>query len=169
MKERLLVWNVTNARMVNAGRTERVQNGVLSAGYIVEADAAATDPSAPMQRGTFRITLTAFSPAMDMPGQKAGAWYVQGDWSITDEKATEKEKAARHSPTVIKGSLTAELAFNPASDRGTVNALIRLPLSPADRRAAGKGTFSGNEKFEGMITLNAKIWPEVMKIKGVAK
>jgi len=42
--------------------------------------------------------LSSFSPAADMPGQKAGTWYVQGKWSITNEKASAAEKKARHSP-----------------------------------------------------------------------
>jgi hypothetical protein len=35
--------------------------------------------------------------------------------------------------------------------------------------ARGKGTFIGNEKFEGSIVVDANVWPDVAKIMEVEK
>ncbi len=163
-------WQLSGAKVINQGQTKTVKPGVITRDYTVEATATSITPSTPVRKGTFRATLTAFSPASDMPGQKAGMWYVQGKWRITDDSATKKEKDARHSPAVVDGSISAELLFNPAASAGDITASIDMPSSPAAGVwTVGKGRFTGNERFEGDIEVSAAVWPDVAKIKGVKK
>jgi hypothetical protein len=163
-------WQISKAQVVDPGKTRTTKKGTLTNGYVIEAVALAISSDAPIKKGTFRITVNAFLPAEDMPGQKAGNWYVRGNWSITDENATEKEKEARHSAGVVTGNLFATLDFNPCESTGAVNAQVLFPMTPnGGVWARGEGTFIGNEKFEGSIAVDADVWPDVAKIKGVEK
>ena len=163
-------WQLSGAKVVNQGKTKTVKPGVITRDYTVEATATSTTPSTPVRKGTFRVKLSAFSPAADMPGQKAGMWYVQGKWRIADDKATKKEKDTRHGPAVIDGIIRAELAFNPAAAAGDMTAAIDMPSSPAAGVwTVGKGLFTGNERFEGALEVSAAVWPDVAKTKGVKK
>jgi hypothetical protein len=163
-------WQISKAQVVDPGKTRTTKKGTLTNGYVIEAVALANSSDAPIKKGTFRITANAFLPAEDMPGQKAGNWYVRGNWSITDEEATEKEKEARHSAGVVTGNLFATLDFNPCESAGPVSAQVLFPMTPnGGVWARGEGTFIGNEKFEGSIVIDANVWPDVAKIKGVEK
>ncbi|MDH4230570.1 MAG: hypothetical protein OEW04_00900 [Nitrospirota bacterium] len=161
-------WQISNAQVVDPGKTMTNNKGTLTKGYIIEAAADAVSPDAPIKKGTLRITMSAFLPAKDMPGQKAGTWYVQGKWSITDENASETEKKARHSEGVVRGDLFATSNFNPCASQGALSARVLFPMSLNGRVwARGEGTFTGNEMFEGTIQMDAALWPDVAKIKGV--
>jgi hypothetical protein len=163
-------WQLSNVKVVSAGETKTSKEGTLTRGYVVEGKAKATGASTPIQNGVFRVSVSAFSPAVDGVGQKAGVWYVQGTWKIVDDKATKKEKEARYSPVSLKGAIRAELPFNPAVSLGTVTAIVDIPSSPvAGRWTRGAGNFLGNEKFEGVMQIEATLWPDVAKIKGVKK
>lgn len=64
--------------------------------------------------------------------------------------------------TVIKSNLSAVLHFNPVIESGSVNAQVKIPMSlTIGRWTFSEGTFSGNEKFEGIILMNAGIRPDV--------
>jgi len=163
-------WQISKANVIDPGKTITTEKGTLTEGYVIEAVADAISSDTPIKKGTFRITVNAFLPAEDMPGQEAGNWYIQGNWSITDEKATEKEKKARHSVGVVTGNLLATLNFNPCVSSGAVSAQVIFPMTPnGGVWARGEGTFIGNEKFEGSIVVDANVWPDVAKIKGVEK
>jgi hypothetical protein len=156
-----IVWQITNARVIDPGQTTSSDEGILTTGYTIEAKAKTTSKSM-LQDGNFQMVVTVFSPKTDMPGQKAGHWYLNGQWTITDAKATSSEKKARHSKSKIKGTLTADLLFNPAVKTGDIEAKVRTPMSPATGRwSQGKGTFSGNALFEGSLVLNAVFRPEM--------
>jgi len=158
----VLGWQLTQARVRKAGVTTTGPQGSLTAGYVVEATARAVNPTTPIQNGTFEIELNAFSPSRDMPGQKAGVWYVQGDWRITKRGITHAEGKARHSPSLVNGSLKVDLPFNPATGSGLLSAQVRLPRAPQGGHwASGSGTFSGNERFEGVMQIDAQVWPEM--------
>lgn len=153
----LVDWRLVDARVVSAGRTFADNQGLRMTGYAVEATAVTTDDGAPFLRGTFRMTLEAFRPKADMPGQTAGRWYAAGTWTITDANADPREAAVRYNPSVVRGHLAAELPFNPASGVGRVEGRIRLRNWVGGPRGPGfEGTFAGNEKFEGTIFLNGK-------------
>lgn len=163
-------WQLTNVKVVSAGETKTSKEGTLTRGYVVEGKVKATGASTPIQNGSFRLAVSAFSPAADGVGQKAGVWYVQGTWKIVDDKATKKEKEARYSAVSVKGAISAELSFNPAASQGPVNGMVVIPSSPAAGRwTRAAGTFTGNEKFEGVMQMDASLWPDVAKTKGVTR
>ncbi len=127
-----VIWQLTDVQVVNRGQTVATQEGILTTGYTVEATARSKEGNL-VPEGKFQLTLTAFSPHRDMPGQRAGRWYIQGDWVITDVNANENEEEAkaRHSPAIVKGALLADLTFNPATEPGAFTAWSRLPMSLA--------------------------------------
>ncbi|MCU0836430.1 MAG: hypothetical protein MUC77_18660 [Chromatiaceae bacterium] len=156
-------WQLTQARVLSHGVTTRVPVGTLTEDYLVEAVATATTDGTPVPQGRFEISVSAFQPARDMPGQKAGVWYVRANWAVMDEQASEEEQAARHSPSIVRGSLSAELPFNPANTAGTMDAAVRLPMSPdGGRWSRGDGTFTGSQVFEGEIQIRAQLLPDVL-------
>jgi hypothetical protein len=162
IQDALLGWQLTQARMLKPGATTIDAQGTMTSGYVLEATAKALNPDTPVQNGTFKIELNAFSPSQDMPGQKAGTWYVRGDWQITKRGITAAEQASRHGPSFLNGSLSVELPFNPVTEAGPVNAAVSLSRAPqAGRWASGNGTFNGNEAFEGLIQIDAQIWPDL--------
>jgi hypothetical protein len=144
-------WELSGATVVESGKTEKIKEGTLISGYTIQAQAAGMR-NAPVKNGVFRLTLTAFSPRFDLPGQKAGFWYVQGQWTITDETANPKLRQVRHNPAVIKGTLSAKLTADPRTYHGPVAAEVRVPRM-ADGAGRGQGTLQGDELFEGTLSL----------------
>lgn len=145
-----LSWQLSGARVVRSGAASEIGEGTLTNGYTVESDATVQGGGDLMPKGKFRLMATVFSPKADRPGQQAGRWYLRGSWSITGEPVAGSHSA----PTVFKGDLAAELPFNPAASKGSVEARVRMPKVPAGKRwGPGSGTFSGNERFEGVLTL----------------
>lgn len=145
-----LSWQLTGARVVRTGATSDIGEGTITNGYTVESDAIVQGGGALMPKGKFKLMATVFSPKIDKPEQKAGRWYLRGSWFITSESLTKAHRA----PTAFKGDLDAELPFNPATSEGSVEAQVRMPKMPVGNRwSSGKGTFSGNERFEGVLTL----------------
>lgn len=155
-------WQLTNAKVVNPGSTSKTDEGTLTTGYTVEATAVAQGIGAPVQRGTFRVTMSIFFPQQDMPGQKAGQWYLTGKWTITDAMADKKTLKIRHNQSVSKGTLKTSLSFNPAAQKGSLDAYVAIQMSPAGGRwTSAEGVFSGNERMEGFILLNGDKWPDL--------
>jgi len=154
----LVSWQISNASVIDPGRTEIIKQGFFTSGYTVEATATGGDP---LPQGRFEMVLEAFSPNRDMPGQRAGYWYVKGTWAIVDPNASPEAKKARHSPAVVEGTLLAELPFNPATTPGTLTATIRLLSLTGGRWNRSSGTFTGNEKFEGTIDVTLDLWPDM--------
>ncbi|MEW6519822.1 MAG: hypothetical protein AB1461_10450 [Thermodesulfobacteriota bacterium] len=154
---KMFSWQLQDAEVVSRGETLTSSTGILTKGYVVEALAVTSQGKAPVRTGRYTVDVTAFSPAKDLPGQKAGVWYVRGTWTLTDQTADEEELKAHHNPGTIKGFLDAELPFNPLTDGGAFDAQVRVPMAPgAAGWAAGDGTFTGNERFEGTLNLNLK-------------
>jgi hypothetical protein len=147
-------WQLLDAEVVSQGETLTGSRGILTKGYVVEARAVTSQNDAPVRTGKYTVDVTAFSPATDLPGQKAGAWYVRGTWTLTDLTADKAELKAHHGPGTIKGFIDAELPFNPLTDGGNFDAQVRVPMAPgAAGWAAGNGTFTGNERFEGTLNI----------------
>jgi hypothetical protein len=154
-------WWLSNSRVVSEGITAATGEGVLTTGYEIEA-AANTPAGSQSPKGIFSVTVSIFSPNHDMPGQKAGMWYVQGSWNIKDP-APGAQPARRRDANVVRGTLSGELAFNPSKDAGHIDARVLLLRSAsASRKMSGKGTFSGNEKFEGALSIIADRLPEIL-------
>ncbi len=154
-----VIWKLSKAQVVDPGQTTATQEGTLTTGYTIEATAKSKEKLVP--EGTFRLTLSAFSPSKDMPGQKVGRWYVVGKWSITDKNAKPDSDKLRHTPDVLKGDLQADLTFNPAASPGNFSALARFPMSLIGGRwGKGEGTFSVNGQLEGDLFMALERWPE---------
>lgn len=145
-----LSWQLSGARVVNTGETSEIGEGTIINGYAVESDATIQRGSGLVTNGKFKMMATVFSPRKDRPGQQAGRWYLRGNWSITCQSVIRSHSI----PTVFKGDLAADLPFNPAIAPGSVEAQINMSKMPVRKRwGSGKGTFSGNERFEGVLTL----------------
>jgi len=152
-------WRLSNARIVKPGQTMEATEGTIISGYTIRADAQA-EGSAPIPQGRFTVTLTIFSPRQDMPGQKAGFWYLRGDWSLAGLDVDPASLKKRHLRDAYHGTLVAELPFNPTVAPGTIEASVKIaPIGPSGTRSRGskgkvlgKGKFLGNEKFEGIFT-----------------
>ena len=167
---RQISWQITAAKVLNPGTTATGTQGIVTNGYEIEAEAGSEDEAAPIRKGIFHLTLSIFSPGQDRPGQKAGLWYLRGNWSLADKNLPPQAAKARHSRGVIKGELTGELPFNPALSPGNVNAQVRVPMSPqAGGWGKGKGTFKGNEKFAGQLDLSMERWQKTRKHEGGTK
>lgn len=162
---RNISWQLSDARIVDAGKTTNTGEGVLTMGYTIEANATSED--APIKKGLFKATLSAFSPDKKknrLIKQQKGVWYISGKWEIIDAKATAKILDAKHNEASIKGLLNGELTFNPAAQQGLVIAATELPMSPVGKYwGKGTGHFSGNEKLEGNFDLTITRWQKVKK------
>lgn len=159
-KSTAVTWQLTDARILDRGKTSATGEGTLITDYAVEATATATGDS-PVKRGRFRMSLTMFSPKKDMPGQKAGLWYLRGTWTITDEKAELKEKESRHHESVVRGHLSTVMEFNPAARPSPIDAQVTIPASPVQgKMRRGSGAFSVDEKFTGKLDVLLERWAE---------
>jgi len=139
-------WVLTQVKVVNSGKTSTTSEGTLTTGYVVQA-AARSQGAKKTISGTFTINCSI--------EEKGGIYYLRGAWDITRVGAPRK---THNTPNSMKGSLMAELPFNPATTTGTINAKT---LATPKRRHGGnevkaEGTFSGNEKFGGTLTLASK-------------
>jgi len=135
-----MTWVLTQGKVVEQGNT--VAN--LTTGYVVEATATAKGP-ARVSAGKFTMRCTI--------EEKEGKFLLRGAWDITRAGAP---KTTYHTPDSIKGTLVANLDFNPAAAAGAINGTV---LVGPKRRHAGKevrakGTFTGDEKFNGTIFLS---------------
>ena len=150
-------WELRGARVVNPGQTLNTSRGVLINGYEIEANAVPRGDHA-LFHGTFHARLSIFSPNQPMPGQEPGKWYLMGGWTITSPGAGPKEQV-RENPLMAKGTLTAQLSFDPRSRPGAIDALLHVTrLSAAGWRRPVKGVLSSNEKLEGAINFALRSW-----------
>jgi len=147
-------WRLTNSQIVEPGETTTTEQGTMTTGYTVEAQAQG-DEGAPIKKGRFRVTLNAFSPFQDRPGQEAGTWQVTGNWTLTDAEAPPEASKTRYHPSVLRGTLRAKLGFNPATHPGPVKAQVEMvTFRPGFGRQRGGGTFQGDELFTGKLTID---------------
>jgi hypothetical protein len=95
-----------------------------------------------------------------MPGQKAGLWYVQGEWSIVKTGATYADTKERHNPATIAGKCQTELDFNPTAENIDWTARASLPMSPiAGQWGRGEGSLTVNKNATGDLFLKLELWP----------
>ena len=153
-------WDLSNARVESAGETLQNATGTLVRGYTLVADAYSAD-NPDFQSGTFRLEMSLFSPAEDMPGQKKNHWYAQGNWTITALEADAEAVTFRHNPYVIEGKLSMEVPGNiAASGRlNNIKAPAQLLIAPAGggRWLRAEGAFSGNGLFEGRLSVTKDV------------
>lgn len=136
-------WDLTGGSLINPGKTTQSPQGPVTKGVVVHAQALAQGP-APIDAGTFSIRYSLH--------EQDGKYILRGVWHITKAGAT---KAVHSTSDSLKGSLYAELSFNPATSAGPIQA--KVSINPT-RRHGGKtikadGIFTGNEKFVGTLTI----------------
>jgi hypothetical protein len=142
------VWRLTDATVSSRGKKVAVGGGTLVSGYALQSTATSIGDG-PYRRGRFQLSGTLFRPA-GSSGQDA-TWQLNGTWAIVDlyRPVTEKEQSGY----VAGGKIQAVLEFNPGEAPGIVQAsLFRADVLPAGGRMVGQGTFSGNQRFEGMLS-----------------
>jgi hypothetical protein len=137
-----MTWVLSNGTVINPGKVE----GNLTTGYVVEATATAKG-SARVITGKFTIRCTI--------EEKDGKFLLRGAWDITREGVA---KTTHRGPDSIKGTLVANLDFNPAAGDGAINgnAFVSPQRRHAGKEVKAKGTFTGNEKFNGTISISRK-------------
>jgi hypothetical protein len=145
-------WQLSETTAISWGILSRTSEGEIRSGIKIEGKAVAQSSDNTFSEGAFTVTLTAFAPYEDMPGQKKGNWYLSGNWSIT---ATGTDPTSHPSPTsVLTGTLKASLAYDPAVETGPMAAELRLQHRGVSVRAGrmSKGSYSGKSNFEGRLT-----------------
>jgi len=166
-----MTWNLTGTTIVNKGQVDVLKEGEFAHDFILEAKATATNPSGSVvPAGTFKLVLSAFSPAYDQRGQKKGIWYVRGKWILTDSNIPQSQNA-RQQAGQISGQINAELTFNPVVTQQNWTAKVRLPMTriaPVSRTASsqpamGEGVLTMDSKREGSMLLNLKLWPQMQQ------
>lgn len=161
----LTSWTLNNWRVVNAGQTATLAEGVLTTGYMMEAEATNTN-GLQTRYANFQLTLTTFQPSQDMPGQKAGTWYVNGVWTLTDLNASAYTKSFRHNPALLEGKLSAELGYDPLTASNGFEATLQIPLSQTGGRwITAAGTLAVNRQTGGTLGLAAAQSPESAAIE----
>jgi hypothetical protein len=157
-----LTWGLTKTVVVDPGTRSVTAEGTLVRGYVIESKAKEKD-SKLVPEGTFRLELSAFQPSLDMAGQEAGRWYVQGKWSVIDKRAPEETK---HSRGVMSGFIGADLGFNPTADQSSWSADAGLPMSTVTAAtnhgvqwARGDGVLTLDPTMEGELQLNLQLYP----------
>ena len=151
---RVFSWALSEAAVTNPGTTATIPEGILTQGFVVESKATALSGSPQISEGALTLTVTAFTPFREMPGQTPGVWYLRGTWTVRAAQAEPREDGIRHDPSSLSGLLNAELPFNPATQPGAFEATILMPpASGAEGWAYGRGTFSVDDQFEGSMDL----------------
>jgi spore coat protein U-like protein len=138
-----MTWDLTQGTAVQSGKAPLKGNGLLTAGHVKQAAAQSRGP-ARVDAGKFTINYTI--------QEKAGKYILRGAWDITKEGVV---KTSHHSPDSVKGVLYAELPFNPATTPGSFKAkvLVAPMLRQGGEEVKAHGTFTGNEKFEGTLSI----------------
>jgi hypothetical protein len=145
-----MTWVLTQGTVINPEQIKT--EGKVTTGYMVEATATAQGP-ARVNTGKFTIRCT----IVDMGDH----FQLRGAWDITRTGAL---KATHHTPDSIKGNLMANLDFNPAASlnqAGGARTINAKAFVGPKRRFAGQeakagGTFTGDDKFNGTISITKK-------------
>lgn len=160
IQEGVVVWQLTKANIVSQGQTSMTGEGTLTTGFIVEAMAKSRYDNL-VKNGTFRLELSLFMPKKDMPGQKAGRWYVNGKWAIDANGKPADARKNRHQPGIAQGLIQGDLDFNPITESRNWTASAILPMSTTDTRwMKGNGALSVGPAWEGDLFLQLNLWPQ---------
>ena len=138
-----VTWDLTQGTAVQSGKAAIKGPGLLTAGHVKQS-VAESRGSAQVSAGKFTINY--------MVQEKAGKYILRGAWDITKEGAL---PTSHRTPDSVKGFLYAELPFNPATTSGTIEAkvLVVPRLRQGGEEVKAYGTFTGNEKFEGTLSI----------------
>jgi hypothetical protein len=163
-----VIWELKQPRVVDPGQTivlppdpeTGFPGGVQITGYILEAKAKSRQENL-IKNGIFRLELSLFKPDADMPGQKAGRWYIQGRWTIAANSAQAATKEKHNKLGFAQGSIITDLEINPIAEPMNWTAYAVLPMSTVDKRwMKGEGVYSVNAAWEGDLFLKLDLWPQ---------
>ena len=156
----MVIWELTDTTVVSTGQIVEMKEGLFIQGYQLEAKAKSKGGNI-IPNGDFQLTLDAFSPYQDMPGQKAGFWYVSGTWTVTKKNADPANAKLKHNPDAVEGTLVAELPVNPTGGAGgwTGKSAIQMALA-AGSWTKGEGTLTFQGDLKGDLFLDLVRWSE---------
>ncbi|MCB2187629.1 MAG: hypothetical protein KQJ78_14505 [Deltaproteobacteria bacterium] len=162
-----LGWEIMNASVVDPGTKVQTKDGVMITGCKVTATAVGAKAGNPLPQAKFVLEFSLFQPAAAMPGQQAGQWSLSGSWQIQPENWSEADAKVRYSENLVKGGIQATLPANPFETMVNYTAQVRV-TSASGVPTNTKGTFLGNEDFEGQLQfgLNARM-NRAARVKGV--
>jgi len=157
-------WHLSETKVISWGTVSNGAEGSMRSGIRIEGKAVTATPGAIFSEGKFSTTLNAFKPARNMGGQKAGIWYLRGEWRVTAKGTDPAILKARYNPYSISGMLTASLPYDPSSASGAMEAEVRLQRAGTRPRTGRMptGSYSGSTNFEGTLT-TPFISPTVVK------
>ena len=156
-----VIWALTKTEVIEPATLVEMDEGIFMQGLVLEAKAKAKGGNV-VPEGYFRLELDAFSPYEDMGSQKAGFWYVNGKWTVTNKDADPEELKVKHNPGLVEGFVIAELPFDPTAGVGGWTGKAVLPMAlAAGRWSSGEGSLTFLENMEGDLFLPLERWPEL--------
>lgn len=158
--EEMVIWDLKSAQIIEAGKAVPMAEGQFITGYVLEAQAKSKSGSV-LPNAVFRLTLDAFSPYSDMGRQKAGFWYIQGQWTLAPSAAALEKTNKQHNPEVVTGYVAAELPFNPITspEPWTGKALAPMAMA-AGSWSRGEGSLTFSNGLKGSLFLDLNRWSE---------
>lgn len=150
-------------RIVDPGVTIVTEQGTFIQNVKMVADAQAKTgklklPTTLLPSAQFTMTVSAFSPKKDMPGQQAGMWYIQGEWTLTKTGTTAEVADIRNNPNEINGRIQATLKFNPFEGKRAWTAEAILPMSlAAGQWGRGEGSFTVSKNGQASLFLDLEL------------
>lgn len=150
----IIEWQLFDTKVISWGTVISATEGRMRTGIKITGKAFNETPDAIFHDGVFSITMNAFSPTEDMAGQKAGNWYLRGEWTIAATGADPTTLKSRYNPYALTGLLNTSLPFDPSAEIGDMAAQVMLQRGGTKPRTGRMpaGTYSGKSNFEGKFT-----------------
>ena len=144
-------WTLETPDVVSPGERMALPEGTFISDYVVQAAAAGDDPNL-IPEGILRLTLSAFSPRVDMQGQDKGQWYVTGKWELVDQ-GSDPAVGVRRVPGILAGLVNVELPYNPltAPAASSWTSPVKIPLTAF--LPVGEAGLGRNVRGEGRVEL----------------
>jgi hypothetical protein len=147
-------WKLSDMKVVNMGTVSSGAEGSMRSGVRIEGKAVTETPGAIFPEGKFTVKVNVFNPAEDIQDQKAGNWYLRGEWSITAQGAGQEELKSRYNPYSLSGMFTGSLPYDPAAKTGAMELEMKLQRGGMKPRTGRMqtGKFTGTSDFAGILT-----------------
>jgi hypothetical protein len=130
----------TQFAVESKGVSAKIKEGAITTDMFVRAVAMAPAKDGTLASAHFLLKLTAFQPAQDMPGQKAGRWYVMGLWTLNSQEQPEAQSlVSKRNPHAATGYFKAVLSFNPAENPDKFIQMLNTTEWAPERNAPLKG------------------------------
>jgi hypothetical protein len=148
-----LAWTLGDITVDRLGQPSTLVDGIAIR-YVLRGSASVTGGTS-IKEGTFQLVVSAFQPSHDLPAQRAGRWYIRGDWSITNAEAQTQMRGQRHRQGVLAGTLVSEMDENPFAAVRDCTFPVQLPMTLTEAGwMRGKGSLALHAtQGSGSITL----------------